>query len=50
MLTACIEDTTKANTPFLSVIDRRKTNQLLSETERIILQEMPSEPGDSQVS
>jgi len=45
MLTACIEDTTKQTLPFCQSLTEEKTNQLLSETERIILQESPLSLG-----
>lgn len=45
MLTACIEDTTKQTLPFCRSLTEEKTNQLLSETERIILQESPLSLG-----
>jgi uncharacterized protein involved in exopolysaccharide biosynthesis len=39
MLTGCLEDTSKQNLPFCETLTSEKTDQLLKETEGIILQE-----------
>ena len=45
MLTGCIEDTTKQQLPFCQTLTAENTDDLLSETERIILQKSPLSLG-----
>lgn len=45
LLTSCIEDTTKQNLPFCQSLNPQTTDQILSETEAIILQESPLSLG-----
>lgn len=45
MLTGCLEDTTKQDLPFCLSLTTENTEQLLSETEDVILQESPLSLG-----
>jgi len=45
LLTSCVEDVTKQNLPFCQSLTEDKTDQILSETESIILKESPLSLG-----